>query len=122
MQYYCTTLGTNLPPPDWRMKLIYTLLWFIPRSNPDFEAHVSQIRRWYVEVDEAGRPSREIGIDESGMPITAAPWQSNFGFWTDSAEPLPAERTEEIAEDVFLNMWQRFEDLQANRSQASNVA
>jgi hypothetical protein len=122
MRYYSTTLATNLRPADWRMKLVYTLLWFIPRSNPDFEVHFSRVRRWYVEVDDSGLPSRELGIDERGTPITAGPWERNFGFWTDSGEPLPAERTEEIAKDVFEAMWERFADSEAQQSEASHVA
>jgi hypothetical protein len=122
MRYYSTTLATNLRPADWRMKLVSTLLWFIPRSNPDFEIHFSRVRRWYLEVDDSGLPSRELGVDERGTPITAGPWERNSGFWTDFGEPLPVERTEEIAKDVFEAMWDRFTDLQARQSKASHVA
>ncbi len=117
MRYYSTTLATNLPPADWRIKFIYTLLWFIPRSNPEFEVHFSRVRCWYVEVDDSGLPLRELGIDETGTPITAGPWKQNFGFWTDSGGPFPDEHTEEIANSVFEEMWQRFVSMQGDKSE-----
>jgi hypothetical protein len=122
MRYYSTTLATNLKPADWRMKLIYTLLWFIPRSNPDFEVHFSSIRRWYLEVDDLGLPVRELGLDEIGNPITAGPWERNFGFWTDSGEPLPKDRLEEIERTEFETVWQQFVCLRAEAARASHVA
>ena len=121
MRYFSTTLATDLPPADWRAKLIYALLWFIPRSNPDLEVHFCRVRRWYVEVDESGLPVREVGIDERGTPITAGPWEHNFGFWTDSGEPLPEDRVEEIRKEEFDTMWQGFADSRSNRSKATNA-
>lgn len=122
MRYYSTTLATNLKPVDWRLKLIYTLWWFIPRSNPDFEVHFSSIRRWYVEVDDCEMPVRELGLDDSGAPITAGPWERNFGFWTDSGEPLPKDRLEEIDRTEFETMWRRFVRLRGEPAPASHVA
>jgi|RhiMethySRZTD1v2_1073278.scaffolds.fasta_scaffold2868698_2 hypothetical protein len=122
MRYFSTTLGTNLKPADWRMKLVYALLWFIPRSNPDFEVHFSSIRRWYIEVDDSELPVREIGLDDNGTPITAGPWERNFGFWTDSGEPLPKDRLEEIDSAEFETVWQRFVRFRADTAQASHVA
>lgn len=121
MRYYKTTLATNLRPPDWRTKLVHTLLWFIPRSNPDFEVQFSRVQCWYIESDDSGSPLRELGLDETGMPVTAGPWKQNLGFWTDSGEPVPVEHAEEIARSVFEETWQRL-SMQGGRPAESSVS
>ncbi|HEY7642341.1 MAG TPA: hypothetical protein VH814_21585 [Steroidobacteraceae bacterium] len=102
-----------MQPAGWREKLVYALLWFIPRANPDFEVRWPHVRRWYVEVDDSGVPVRELGLDANAMPISAGPWERNFGFWTDSGQPLPEDRSSEIDRDEFETMWRRFASLHA---------
>lgn len=116
MRYYSTTLGTNWPPPDWKIRLIYTVFWFIPRANPDFERFLPDIKLWYLEVDDEFYPCREIGMDENGDPVSAGPSGRNWGFWTDGPEMFdPAEATE-ISQASFEKMRQRFEQLQTSHA------
>ncbi|MCK5324978.1 MAG: hypothetical protein KAJ57_03185 [Woeseiaceae bacterium] len=116
MRYYSTTLGTNWPPPDWKIRLIYTVFWFIPRANPDFERFLPDIKLWYLEVDDEFYPCREIGMDGNRDPVSAAPWGRNWGFWTDGPEKFdPAEATE-IPQATFGKMWQTFQQLQTSHA------
>ena len=105
MHYYSTTLATDIFKPDWRVRIFYLLFFFVPRANPDFEPLFPRIRRWYVEVDEAGESVRELGLDEQGTAITAGPWKRNFGFWTDSPGPFPADMAEPLSQAQFEQAW-----------------
>jgi len=102
-RYLSTVCATDWSPPDWKEKLFYAVLWFIPRANPDYD--FTAMRRWYVEVDENDQPIREIALNEHGDPLFGAPWRSNFGFWIDSGGPLPSERTQEIDGASFMAAW-----------------
>ena len=108
MRYYSTRLATNIPGPDWRVRLFCLLFFFIPRANPEFELFFPKVRRWYVEVDESGNAVRELGLNEQGAPITAGPWERNFGFWADSPGPFPADSAEELSQVTFEQMWALF--------------
>jgi hypothetical protein len=102
-RYFSTIRATEWSPPDLKQKLVYALLWFIPRANPDYD--FTAVRKWYVEVDENGQPIREIALNEHGAPLFGAPWRNNFGFWIDSEGPLPSEGTQEIDEASFMAAW-----------------
>lgn len=108
MHYYSTTLATNIPEPDWRTRLFVLLFFFVPRANPDFEPLFPRVRRWFVEVDETGNSTRELGLDEQGTPITAGPWERNFGFWTDSPGPFPTDSAEQLSQAKFEQAWASF--------------
>ncbi len=108
MHYFSTTLATNFRPPDWRLRLIRLALFFIPDANPDFESRYPQVRRWLVEVDDTGRVVRELGLDGEGVPVVAAPWGRNYGYWTDVEEPIPEFTREEIDPTIFYEAWKIF--------------
>lgn len=108
MHYFSTTLGTSIPESDWREKLFRMVFFFIPSANPDFDSLFPKVRRWYVEVDEAGNATREIGFDSHGQAITAGPWDRNFGFWTDSPGPFPVESSEQLSAVDFEQKWADF--------------
>lgn len=95
------------------MRLAYLVLFFIPKANPDFEPLYPKIRRWFVEVDDKGEAVREIGLNEQGVAITVGPWERNFGFWTDSPGPFPAESAQEISQAEFEHMWASFGGLKS---------
>jgi len=114
MRYFSTTVATHMSPLNWKVKLLYVALWFIPRSNPDFEKRFPEVDFWYVEVDDEGIPSREVGFNNGGDPIVAAPWGNNFGFWTDSGEALPSKGSKEITAAMFNAAWSNFEAQQSN--------
>ena len=60
------------------LKLVLSL------ANPDFEGVYSKVAKWWVEIDPAGIPQRELGFDALGEPVVAGPFGSNMGIWTAS--------------------------------------
>ena len=68
------------------------------------------VRRWWIEIDEsAGVPEREIGFDESGNVIVAAPLGKNMGFWTDSDMTFEWREHPMVEPAEFEEKWKPFE-------------
>lgn len=108
MKYCSTTLATNFTHEEmnhWKVLLIKALLWFIPRSNPDNEPLYPQVKKWLLELNEANEPVREIGLDIYDQPLFCAPNERNFGFWTDSNEPIENDYIKTIEKDFFDKLW-----------------
>lgn len=65
--------------------ILRLLTFWIPRASPDYEANLSHVKYWYIEVDKnTGTPQREIGFDITNRAILFAPTNTNYGLWTDS--------------------------------------
>jgi len=107
MYYRSTVLATNFGQDPWLVRLLRRVLFFIPQANPDNEKLYRQVREWYLELDDAGVPVREIGLGAAGVPLFGAPDERNFGFWTDSTEPLPPDHLSPISADEFEELWQQ---------------
>ena len=106
MHYVATSLGVPMPRIGWRERLAYSLLWFIPRANPNNEPLYPRVSRWFLELDETGQPVREIGLDASGTPLFSAPNKRNFGFFTDSSAKFSATDLVPIDKDEFQSLWE----------------
>lgn len=52
----------------------------IPAANPDFEIAYGSVCKWWIEVNPDGEPCRELGFDEQGAVIAAAPLDRNYIF------------------------------------------
>jgi hypothetical protein len=73
------------------------------------------VTKGWVEIDAAGVPQRELGFDNEGQAIAAAPFGKNFGFFTDTSTPVfdPGDFREadhpcfEAAWAEFESRWQR---------------
>jgi len=91
--------------------LIYVLLPFF-RANPDNERLYPRVSRWLLEIEtDDGIPTREIGLDEHGNTLLAAPDHRNWGFWTDEPEFPNADwwlEEQPSSEDDFLSRWEEF--------------
>jgi hypothetical protein len=72
MRYGSTTKATSFGPPDWRIKLIKAVLFFIPAANPDSEWLYPKVKRWILEVEDDGTPAREVALDVSGRANAAS--------------------------------------------------
>jgi hypothetical protein len=111
MIYFSTKEATGWKEKDlkgWRVRLLYILLFFIPRANPDNEALYPKVATWLLEVDEAGIPKREIGLDSEGQPLFAAPDRRNYGLWTDNPdEPVNRSTMRPIDPAYFEGLWKR---------------
>lgn len=87
-------------------ELLYNILAsIIPRANPDFEKIYIFVVYWWLELNDAGVPQREIGFDQSKTPIVFGPIGENMGLLTDSNLVLSeAENQNEIANE-FEPVW-----------------
>lgn len=109
MKYLSTSKATNWPKKTPRsIKIIETLLFFIPKANPGYESKMHLVKRWFVEfVEEEGKlmPWREIGIDAKGTPILFGPDSTNNGFWNDTNMIFEDFEGEQISKEEFEVMW-----------------
>jgi hypothetical protein len=78
---------------------------FIPKANPDYESKLHLVCEWLVEFDDQGRPSREIGLDNSGLPVFAGPDSRNYGFWLDTDMTINDFEGAPENLGVFENLW-----------------
>ncbi len=108
MFYGSTIKATNFTKNElnnWKVRLIYLVLFFIPKSNPDNEKLYPLVRKWLLEIDEKGDAVREIALDENGKAIFSSPNPRNFGFWTDSTGEFNKSELEPINKDYFEQLW-----------------
>lgn len=106
MYYGYTTLGTGWEPPDWRIKLLGAVLFFLPRANPDYDRLFPQVRRWCLELDDNGVVTREIALDSAGSPIFRIPdGTKNRGFWMDEDRQFSREELELVSKEEFERLW-----------------
>lgn len=105
----------------WPAKLLVAVLErVLPRSNPDLDQLIARARVWWLEIEDTGEPTREIGFDVDGTPIVLGPVGDNCGFLVDASEDWSAHGSDcaEAAED-FERVWQSllpsFADLERER-------
>ena len=70
-------------------------------SNP--EPELIEIAYWLLEVDDRGKPVREIAMSADDAPLSAA--HGRWGVWCDSACLLLGPEWEEISSLVFRAGW-----------------
>jgi hypothetical protein len=105
MHYGSTNRATNFGPDPWQVRILRLVLFFIPKANPDNEKLYRYVKKWYLELNDANVPLREIGLGEKGEPLFAAPDQRNYGFWADGSEPVDTEWLQPISADEFQRAW-----------------
>lgn len=109
MHYGITRLATNFTEADirdWRVRLLKTLFFFVPRANPDIEPLFPRVACWALELDTDGWPVREIGLDCAGAPLFRSPDGRNSGFWPDMArQQFDLEQLEHFSESEFNQLW-----------------
>ena len=111
------TLGTEPSPPMGRLFRIFMscLQAIIPAANPDFENSYESVCKWWIEINAAGEPERELGFDEHGKVIVAAPLGENFGVFTDSNATFTPGEHRSVEPGLFEATWSRFENEFAER-------
>jgi hypothetical protein len=90
------------------VKLWRTVLFFVPRANPDYDKKMHLLHEWWIEFDEAGNPGREIGLDARGKPVLAGPDDRNYGFWLDTNMTLKDFDHDEVPLKSFEALWNQF--------------
>lgn len=95
---------------DWRVKAIKTLLFFVPRANPDNEVKYPEVRAWALELSDEGIPQREVGLSVSGEALFRSPNARNTGFWTDMAsQKFEPGQLDPLSSEEFSSLWQAAE-------------
>lgn len=93
----------------WLRWLARGLRFLLPQANPDFGNRYERVTNWWLEVDESGVVHREIGFDQTGDVLVAAPLGRNIGVFTASdgvPEPLGAV----VDPGEFERMWSEFQN------------
>jgi hypothetical protein len=108
-----TQLATGWPEKEpLVVKVMYKVLFFIPRANPDYDKRMHLVHEWWIEFDENGLPGREIGLDVTGKPVLAGPDDRNYGFWLDTNMQLKDftgnQGTDEVDAETFEARWNDF--------------
>lgn len=107
-----TTLGTGpfAKPGPFFAAMERLLRSVIPAANPDFERLYPDVAKWWVEIDDAGVPQRELGFNEAGQAIVASPLGNNFGIFTDTSEPVfDSDELSVVEHILFQAAWNEFE-------------
>jgi len=109
MKYLKTTMATDWPEKEpWKVKVIKTILFFIPKANPDYDSKMHLVKNWLIEfVEEEGDlvPWREIALDSTGDIVFAGPDKKNYGFWLDANMSFKDFKGEPIDKDYFEKYW-----------------
>jgi hypothetical protein len=77
----------------------------VPHANPDFEVVYQRVTHWWLEVNDAGEVTREVGFDVADRPIAAAPLGDNHGIFTD-LDGAPRGLGQLIPPELFEEVWQ----------------
>lgn len=86
------------------------LTFWIPKANSDYyDKRLDNIDYWYIEVNAAGVPIREIGFEAANRALLFAPTTKNRGLWTDSNITLDKSEYENISKDIFDDIFEAME-------------
>jgi hypothetical protein len=89
--------------------LIFKLLRkFLPLANPDYERLYQNVVTWYLEIDENGKITREIGMDHQEETIVIGPWGRNRGLWPDSPVVLEPKDYTSVGKTDFDEKWSKY--------------
>jgi len=100
-------------PPPWWARILRKVL---PAGNPDLERYYGRTCVWWLEIDDAGLPQREIGFDAKMNPVVLGPVGENCGMlvdccddWSDS--DADSEEATRGFENTWKALWPKFEHL-----------
>ncbi len=61
MHYLRTTTGTDFEEKEpFGVKVLRTVLFFIPEANPGYRNKMHLVKEWLIEFDEKEMPYREM--------------------------------------------------------------
>lgn len=110
MKYLSTSMATDWPKKEpWQVKVIKTILFFVPKANPGYDSKMYLVKNWLIEFteDKDGEltPWREIALDAKGNPVFAGPDKINYGFWLDTNMKYKDFKGEPIDKEEFERLW-----------------
>ncbi len=74
-------------------------------ANSNYIGKMSQVSYWLIEIDDDDIPWRELGVNESHMPVLAGPTESDYGFWHDTNMRYQDFECEVISSAEFESKW-----------------
>jgi hypothetical protein len=88
----------------------------LPHANPDLHPLLADVCVWWLEIEDTGEPTREIGFSAAGAPIVLCPVGSNTGVLVDAADDWStstADSAEAAArfEATWSALWPHFAHL-----------
>ena len=94
--------------PGWAVKLLVAVLrTLLPTGNPDLDKLIARARVWWLEIEDTGEPSREIGFDGDGNPIGLGPIGDNCGFLLDAGDDWSDYNSDSAeAAENFERVWE----------------
>lgn len=99
-------MATNWNPDKTLLDTVVDkLLFFIPKSNPDYENRLHLVREWLIEFDEDGLPNREVALDKDGNFVFCGPNSANYGFWLDTNMKFQNFKGTVCTPEYFKSMW-----------------
>ncbi len=109
MHYLRTTTGTDFEEKEpFGVKVLRTVLFFIPEANPGYRNKMHLVKEWLIEFDEKEMPYREIGLNKNGEPVLAGPDETNYGFWLDTEMKFNNFEGKEISKAEFEKIWESY--------------
>ena len=108
MIYVCYELDEEAESSfTWREHFInYFAVKLAPKVNPDFHDKYDNVVYWWLELNEESIPVREIGFDDDGKAIVAAPLGKNKGLFTHSKPKVKGFYPVEMYQ--FVIQWEAF--------------
>ena len=101
-----TTIATDWPNPSGDGVLLRLMRRFVPEANPSYRNKMHLIDEWYIEFDDQGLPTREVGVDSIGKPIVAGPTSVDYGFWLDTNVTDVDMEGHEVSREEFEKLWE----------------
>ena len=92
------------PATGWRRLVERGLRAILAETNPDLDPAYEQVTYWWLEVNDDGQVTREIGFDPSGQALAAAPLGNNPGIFTD-LDHAPDGLGEPVSATEFDRVW-----------------
>lgn len=88
----------------------------LPRANPDLDPLLADVRVWWLEIEDTGEPSREIGFSAAGEAIVLGPVGSNLGVLVDACDDWSTSTADSAEaatrfEATWSALWPRFAHL-----------
>ena len=103
--YLKTKIATDWDTPKPDGVFVKLLRRIIPEANPNYRNKMHLIDTWFIEFDEQGLPSREVGVDTDGQPVVAGPTSVDYGYWLDANVTDADLSGVEIEQDEFEALW-----------------
>ena len=96
--------GPWRPATGWHRLAERGLRAVVPENIPDLDPAYEQVTHWWLELNEEGQVTREIGFDRSGRAIAAASLGDNRGIFTES-DQAPHGLGEPVSVTEFERAW-----------------